>query len=320
MAIHHIVISFEKYFKIRQAVVKKIFSDRNFLLIFALLLGFIKPEYSLLLKDHVLIILGILMTMSFTAFSTKAIFPIKQSIKAVLTGIFLNHILFGFFIGIASLFFINDTDLFYGFIVIIATPPGAAIIPFTAKLDGNLNLSVIGTLGAFIASIIFTPLILGLVTTADMSPSHILEIIVYLILIPFIISRFLIIKKAVKIVHTLRGYIIDIGFALIIYISIGMNSDVFYNNFYQILSIVIVFVFIMFVLTKLYGKIMRNKFSNEDIISHKLLLTVKSSGFAIVLAMDFFNDKAAIPATIMGVILLFYLLSLVFTKNYRNKN
>ncbi|MBC8147654.1 MAG: hypothetical protein H8E98_06685 [Bacteroidetes bacterium] len=117
-----------------------------------------------------------------------------------------------------------------------------------------------------------------------------------------------------------RGYVIDIGFAVIIYISIGVNSNVFVNNFGLVLKIIPAFIFVMFLLTRLYGILMRNKLSAEDIISNKLLLSIKSSGFAIVLAMDLFNNRAAIPATIMSIMVLVYLLFLVFKKQYRTKS
>ncbi|MFC2111553.1 hypothetical protein ACFLQ5_03795 [Bacteroidota bacterium] len=300
-------------------MIKKIITDRNMLLVLALVLGFIVPEYAFLFKKQALLILGIVMTMSFTAFPFKAILPLKTSIKSLLTGIFLNHIVFGFFIGIAALFFINDTDIFYGFVVVIAAAPGAAIIPFVAKLNGNLNHAIIGTFGAFVSSIVLTPLILGIATASTVSPLEVFKTVSVVILLPLIISRLFVFGKVFSIIKRSRGYVIDIGFAIIIYISIGVNSNVFVDNFGLVLKIVPVFIFIMFVLTKLYSVLMRNKLSAEDIISNKLLLSIKSSGFAIVLAMDVFNNRAAIPATIMSIMVLVYLLFLVFTKQYKDK-
>ena len=301
-------------------MIKKIFSDRNFLLVFSLLFGILIPEYSLILKEYAFLILGIVMTMSFTAFPFKAIFPLKNSLKSMFTGIFLNHIVFGFVMSIAALFFINDTDIFNGFIVVVAAAPGAAIIPFVAKLKGNLNHAIIGTLGAFVSSLVLTPLILGIATASTVSPLSVLKTVAVVILIPLIISRLFVFGKVFSIVKRSRGYVIDIGFAVIIYISIGVNSNVFVNNFGLVLKIIPAFIFVMFLLTRLYGILMRNKLSAEDIISNKLLLSIKSSGFAIVLAMDLFNNRAAIPATIMSIMVLVYLLFLVFKKQYRTKS
>lgn len=221
---------------------------------------------------------------------------------------------------IAALFFINDTDIFNGFIVVVAAAPGAAIIPFVAKLKGNLNHAIIGTLGAFVSSLVLTPLILGIATASTVSPLSVLKTVAVVILIPLIISRLFVFGKVFSIVKRSRGYVIDIGFAVIIYISIGVNSNVFVNNFGLVLKIIPAFIFVMFLLTRLYGILMRNKLSAEDIISNKLLLSIKSSGFAIVLAMDLFNNRAAIPATIMSIMVLVYLLFLVFKKQYRTKS
>lgn len=289
------------------------------LLVLALVLGFVVPQYAVLLKKHAFLILGIVMTMSFTAFQFKAILPLKTSFKSLLTGVFLNHIVFGFFMGIAALLFINDTDIFYGFIVVIAAAPGAAIIPFVAKLKGNLNHAIIGTLGAFISSIVLTPLILGIATASTVSPFVVLKTVAIVILIPLIISRLFVFGKVFSIVKKSRGYVIDVGFAIIIYISIGVNSNVFANNFGLVLKIIPAFIFVMFVLTRLYAILMKNKLSAEDIITNKLLLSIKSSGFSIVLALELFNTRAAIPATIMSIMVLVYLLFLVFTKQYKDR-
>ncbi|RLD41537.1 MAG: hypothetical protein DRI86_13190 [Bacteroidetes bacterium] len=81
----------------------------------------------------------------------------------MLTGIFLNYLVFGSaLLFVASIFFDTSSDLFIGFVIIAANPPGVAIIPFSVKLNGNLNYSIVGVFGAFLASIVLTPAIIEL--------------------------------------------------------------------------------------------------------------------------------------------------------------
>ena len=295
-------------------MLKKIISNRNMLLVAAVLLGIFLPKFAPILKHYTMVILAIVMTMSLTAISLKSLTPIKSIIKPFFKGILLNHIIFGFFIGIASLFFIDDKELFYGFIIIIATPPGVAIIPFTSKLNGNMQLASVGTFGAFFASIILAPLILAFLGESVVSPTAILKLMLLLIALPFAISRLLSIKQLLPLAQKTRGYFIDIGFSLIIYISVGLNSHVFFSNLPLVLSIFLVFFVIMYLITKSYGHIVRNKLPKEDIISQQLLFSIKSSGFAVVTAIDLFGVRAAIPATIMSVAVLIYLLYLLFSQ------
>ena len=297
-------------------MIKKIFLNRNLLLLLAIFIGVLFPKYSLFLKDYILIILAIVMTVSLSAISFKALFPLKKNVKPILVGIFLNHFVFGFFIIIVAYFFTFNTNLFYGFIVIAATPPGVAIIPFTFKLKGNLDYSIIGTFGAFLASIVLAPLIIYLfIGSTDVNPFGIFKIMVLLIVVPFALSRLLLLKPIKQITINHRGRIIDYGFTLIIYTSVGLNSEVFYNNYFLLASIFLVFIIIMFGLGKILGIFLQGSNNKKDVISKKLLFSVKSSGFAVVTAIDTFGIEAAIPATIMSVVVILYLLANITFKN-----
>ena len=112
-------------------------------------------------------------------------------------GVFLNHILFGAIVLIlAALFFDVNSTVFIGFVIIAATPPGVAIIPFTVKLDGNLNNAIIGTFAAFLASIFIVPIVVEyFASSANVDSFDLLKVMFVLIILPFIASRFLRHKK-----------------------------------------------------------------------------------------------------------------------------
>lgn len=296
-------------------MIKKIISDRNIFLVIAVIAGIFLPEFSKYIKEFITIILGIVMTFSLSAISTSSLFPLKRIIKPFVIGITLNYIIFGIFILIAAFLFKDNEDIFYGLIIIAATPPGVAIIPFTYKLNGDLNTSIIGTFAAFIASIFLAPLIIGIFSKdAGINSLEIFKLMVFLIIIPFIISRLLIIDKLVTYVKKIRGSIVDFGFTIIIYTSVGLNNQVFFTDYLMLIKISVIFFIIMAGIGMIYSVIMKNKITHEEIISHKLLFAIKSSGFAVVTSIDIFGIKSALPATIMSVCVLVYLLTLVLLK------
>ncbi|MBN1253390.1 MAG: hypothetical protein JXR51_00245 [Bacteroidales bacterium] len=296
-------------------MIKKVLLNRNILLVLAIFIGILFPRYSQFLKEYIILILGIVMTVSLSAISLKALFPLKKVIKPMLVGILLNHIIYGVFIIIVAYIYKFNINLFYGFIVIAATPPGVAIIPFTYKLKGNLDYSIFGTFGAFLASIILAPfLIYFFIGSTDVSPFRIFKTMTLLIIIPLFLSRFLLLKKIKEITINNRGRLIDIGFALIIYTSVGLNSEVFYKNYLLLISIFFAFVAIMFGIGKIIGLILQKSNNQEDILSKKLLFAIKSSGFAVVTSIDTFGVDAAIPATIMSIVVIVYLLALISFK------
>ncbi len=299
---------------------KKIVTDRNMLLVIALVLGILVPNYALLLKPYITILLAIVMSLSLSGLALKMLTPIKYTLKPLVMGVFLNHILFGVFIFLGSLFFYHDKEIFYGMIVIAATPPGVAIIPFTVKLKGDILNSIIGTFGAFIASVILAPLILSFVGDTDISPISIIKLMGYLIVIPFIVSRLLRLRMVLPIVEKSRGAIIDVGFAFIIYVSVGINSHVFNSDILLLSKIAIALLFVMVIVASIYSFIFNRKKEYPQRISQKLLFGIKSSGFAVVTSLDLFGDRAAIPATVMSVLVLLYLLSLIVFYSKKNSS
>ena len=172
-------------------MIKKIFSDRNMLLVLALVFGLIIPKMANFFKPYLMYVLAFVMTLSLSGIDTKALIPVRKIVKPMIKGILFNHILFGILIVSSAYFFNYDQYLFIGMIVIAATPPGIAIIPFTYKLKGNVELSAIGTFGAFMASVILAPIVLNFFgKNIEVDSFKILKSMIILIIIPFLISRF----------------------------------------------------------------------------------------------------------------------------------
>jgi BASS family bile acid:Na+ symporter len=136
-----------------------------------------------------------------------------------------------------------------------------------------------------------------------------------LIIIPFVASRFLLLKQIIEPVKRVRGIIIDIGFAVIIYTSVGVNSHVFISDFSTLFKVSLSILLVMFGGSFLLKKIIKKQTAKPDIISSQLLFAVKSSGFSVVTAIQLFGDKAAVPPTILSVAVLIYLLFTI----YKNK-
>jgi BASS family bile acid:Na+ symporter len=236
-------------------------------------------------------------------------------------GILLNYIVFGIVILISSFFFSQSQDIHYGFVVIAASPPGVAIIPFTFMLKGNLKRSTIAMLGGFLASIILAPFIIKFLTGNDQ-----LEILplffemIKIIIIPMLISRIYLLKPFKAITFKIRGQVVNWGFALIIFTAIGLNRAVFLSQFGLLLHIGLVLFISIFVLGQVYDYILyKAKVKIQDRISQNLILTLKSSGFSVVIAMELFGGDAVIPSAMLSIFVLCYLLFLTFKQWLINK-
>jgi len=290
----------------------KIILNRNFILVFAVIMGFVFGDKAVHVKDYTMYVLAITMVFATTGIATRALWPVKKLLKPMLAGTLLNYFLFGAVVlGLAWLLMPNE-QLFMGFVVVVAAPPGVAVIPFSGILKGNLDYSIVGVFGAFLASIVVAPALVGYFAESDAIDSLALFwLMIKLVMVPLLVSRLLLLQPLFKVVEKIRGKMVDWGFAIIIFTAVGMNRDVFFSDPKILLLVAVVLLAGTFGIGSLYQIIMPRLGVRKDLITTQtLLLTIKSSGFSVVTALTLFGREAAIPSAVLAVVVLMYLLFL----------
>ncbi|MFO7844676.1 MAG: hypothetical protein R6V16_12770 [Bacteroidales bacterium] len=299
----------------------RIILNRNFILVFAVIMGMIFGDYAVHIKEYTIYVLALTMIFSTTGIETKALLPVKKLFKPMLVGTVLNYFVFGIVVLVLAWLLMPTKELFMGFVVIVAAPPGVAVIPFAGILKGDIEYSILGVFGAFLASIAIAPAIIELFAKdADVSSWSLFMLMIKLVLVPLILSRLLLIKPIFKYVAKIRGKVVDWGFAIIIFTAVGMNRDVFFSNPVVLLLSTIVLLAATFgigTIYELFSKKMGIKPGRS--ITQVLLLTIKSSGFSVVTALTLFGKEAAIPSAILAVIVLLYLLFLSIRMEVKNR-
>ncbi len=293
--------------------------NRNLILIGAIIVGLIFSDFANTLKDYNFYILAVVMTLSTTGISMKGMLPISKSLKNMGVAIFLGYFVFSSLLIVLSWFLLDNKYLFYGMVIIAASPPGVAVIPFTHILKGDMNYTMVGTLGTYLASVVLAPFIIALFSGFEgLDSMQLVVIMIKVILIPFLISRLLLIQPIYAVVEKTRGHLVDVGFALIIYTAVGLNREVFFGNFEVLALISFILLLMMFGLGTLYEWVARRlKIAAPKSVSQKLLLTIKSSGFTASASMAIFGREAAIPSAILAVLVLVYLLYLTMRQTLK---
>lgn len=302
-------------------IIKSIILNRNFILVLAVILGILLGKYAEYTKPYTLYVLAVVMTFSTTGISTKALFPIRKIIRPMLIGAFYNYVIFGAILIASAWFLMPNKMLFYGFVVIAAAPPGVAVIPFSHILNGKTDYAILGTFGAFLASIPLAPIIVKLFANkTGVSSFQLLILMINLVIIPLIASRVLLYKPVFKYVEKVRGKVVDWGFAIIIFTAVGLNRQVFFSDISVLLKASLVLFISLFILGEGFMLLMKKVRGNTPLnITQNLLLTIKSSGFSVVTAMTLFGEEAAIPSAILAVFVLLYLLYLSFKQDIKQK-
>lgn len=299
----------------------KIISNRNTILILSMVLGLSVGDIAHYIKPYTIYILALVLSFSTTGITTSELLSRKELFRYASRGFLLNYALFAAVLLPVAYFLSPNIEIFYGFVIIAATPPGVAIIPFSYILNGNIKSSVLGTLGGFLASVVVAPVFIQLFTgKEDLGFWDLFLNMLKIIVVPLLMSRLLLLKPLQTYVSRVRGKVVNWGFALIIFTAVGLNRAVLLSDFDLVIRVSLIFFIAIFVLGQVFDIVMqRIGVDKGNRMSYNLMLTIKSSGFSVVTAIAIFNNQAVVPSAVMSVFVLLYLLFLTFQQSYRQK-
>lgn len=218
---------------------------------------------------------------------------IRGDIKGAMIGFCLNYILLSGLILVLSSD-LADERLRQGFVVMAAVPPAVAVLPLTKLLDGDSHLSLYSEALCYLASLILTPVIIFVFTSrTGVSLSYISEIVLLLILLPAIASRFL--RGHRHRIDTVPP--INLGFFLITYTVVGLNSQALFEadtSSVALIAIIRTFVIgsAVYICARLAGVAVQKR------ISYTLFASFKNLGMAAAISLVLFGPKAGIPAAV----------------------
>ncbi len=274
--------------------------NRNLLLLTSFLSGLIWGEASHFLKGWILPILVLIMSLSTTHITLQELVQIKKYLRDILILTLIHYPFLSGLILFISQVWVNDPDLRAGFIVMAAIPSAVAVIPFTYLLKGEMAVSLIGSAWLYLFALIAAPLISFLfLDVATIDPLRLALTLLQLILLPFLLSRLLLRWKSYPRFQPHAGIFINSGFALILFIVIGMNRKVFFSHPDLLILISAIAILRTFVSGHLIDLLSRGlKVDPKRRVSYVLFGSYKNLGLAAAISLMLFNERAAIPAAI----------------------
>lgn len=292
--------------------------NRNLLLLTALLSGLFWGEVAPLLKGMILPALVMIMSLSTTHITLKELLQIRRYLRDLLIITLIHYPFLSGLILLASHLGVRDPDLRVGYIVMAAVPSAVAVIPFTYLLKGEMAVSLIGSAWIYLFALVAAPLVsLHFLEVGAIDPLRLLWTLLQLILLPFLLSRLLLRWKKFHQFQPKTGILINLGFALILYIVIGINRRVFFSH----PDLLILVSAIAFLRTFISGHFIDLLFRGLGVdpkrrISYVLFGSYKNLGLAAAISIVLFNEKAAIPAAITT---LFEFLFLIWLTYFRKR-
>lgn len=302
--------------------IRSVVLNRNFILVLAVFAGLMLGDYANSIKQFNVIILAVTMTFSMTGLDLLLLNSFKKVLGPMLIGIIFNYFIFGAVLLILAWILMPTNELFYGFVVIVAAPPGVAIIPFSYMLKGKVDYAIVAVTGGFLASVFLAPIIVEVFARSKGIESVTLFItMLQMVVAPLIVAQILRLKPILPFIQKIRGRIVDWGFALLIFVAVGVNRQVFFTNPAILFLVSLVIALTIFGLGTLHEIIAKLLGVDNSIrVTQSMLIAIKSSGFSVFTALALFGQEAAIPSAVLAVIVLFYLIYLSLRAKERDSS
>lgn len=274
--------------------------NRNLILLTAFLSGLIGGDVAYLLKGWILPILVLIMSLSTTQITLEELMQIKKYLRDIFIVTLIHYPFLSGLILLVNHYWVKDPDLRVGYIVMAAIPSAVAVIPFTYLLKGEMAVSLIGSAWIYLFALIAAPLIsFHFLDVAKIEPFRLILILLQLILVPFFLSRLLLKWKRFHRFQPNAGVLINVGFALILFIVVGMNRNVFFGHPDQLILISAIAILRTFGSGHLIDLLSRwLKVDQRRRVSYVLFGSYKNLGLAAALSILLFNERAAIPSAI----------------------
>jgi bile acid:Na+ symporter, BASS family len=286
--------------------------NRYVVLILALILGLLLPGVARALRTLVSPAIILIITVSTLRTPSSIFLPLRKTLRPFLLGIVLNYVVLSGAILLIGHFASPNEATWSGLVLVAAAPPGFAVVPFAHLLGGDVTLSVIGSLGGYLATLAIAPILATfLVGGATIGPLRLLRVIAELVVAPLILSRILRRTGITDRLDPWIGGIINWGFFLVLFIVVGLNQSAFLHEpvlVAQIAAVAVACTFALGGLVHLLGR--RLLIARSLRTSHALLGTIKNSGWATATALVLFGQEASIPGAVWSVVTVLYLLGL----------
>ncbi len=278
--------------------------NRNFILLFALVLGLAlgKPVADWT-APLIIPFLVVVMTVSAMNITSREFMSVRNLPYTIGMSLVLNYLVIGGIILLLAWLFIEEEELWIGFVVLAAVPPAVGIVPFSYILGGNTLFSIIGLTTTYLSALLIMPVMMTLLLGSGFyDPLQIVILLAELVLLPIVISRILLVLKLAERIKPWQGIITNWSFFIVIFSIIGLNRDAFFSDFNILIRLIAIGIFISLILgiildfsLKLFGV------NQEMRISMILLGTTKNYGLASGILLTLFDERAALPASVCAL-------------------
>jgi len=275
--------------------------NNSFILALALVAGIAVGQGAEYTRTAITPLLAVIMTLSLVGVSSDVFRKGVGLVRPALLALLLNYAVLGGVLILLAFVLLDDPSMRAGFVLIAAVPPAVAVIPFTYRLGGDVDFTLIGSVAGHVAAFVLTPVITVLALGASLvQPFQLLTALLQLIAAPFIVSRLLRRSTAIRgWLDSHRGTLVNWGFFVVVYTIIGLNRGAFLSFSSDLLRVgLISFVstfglaYLVYATARVTGAVKQAR------VSYAIMAAWKNYGLAGAIALVYFGEVAALPAAV----------------------
>jgi BASS family bile acid:Na+ symporter len=198
---------------------------------------------------------------------------------------------------LTGLLFIDNTSLWYGWIMLSAVPCAISVMSMTFYMKGDMKLSMLGFSLIYFAALVLTPLMTHLLMGDAASWETILKYIVLFVVFPILVNIPL---NRITIPPRLKVMMMNIIIMVMVFISVGFKRDYIIENPDVALLLLIANLFRIFVPSFILLFVLKRIGCSRDKgVVYIALSTWRNSGLATTLCIVMFAStypEAVLPA------------------------
>lgn len=263
-------------------------------IVLGLAFGFESPDTSTLLT----VVLIIQMTFTLEGLKIDSN-EVRRSSGSALVSIILCYLLNSGLIIVAGLFFIDSVDLWYGWVMLAATPCAMSVMVCSLIMGGDARMTAIAVTAIYVVALVLAPVITLVFIGEAADTLMVLRYIVLFIVVPFII------RIPLSKLHPppmFKMTVINIMMFLLVLIGIGTNREYMTSQPELVFWLIIACIFRTFVVhILLMYAFKRAGMEREKAMSYGPMAVWKNSGMSIAMVIMMFgatHPGAVLPCVV----------------------
>lgn len=281
----------------------RVLKSEYFIFTLAIVLSFVAGDYAVWIKFLLVPAQSVVIALSATKINNQDFTSARHIPAFILVSFVLNYVVMTSIILITARWLFDDPELWSGYVVTAVMPPAIMVMPLSYLLNANLVFSIVSIISLYLLSIVLAPFLSTLILGAEIiNPARLAVILVQVILVPIIVSRFLARKSVVKYIASWRDTAIKWSFFITVYIALGLNREIFWTDPNTLVRCLVISVIVTFVLGFIIYFIARGlKIDYPNSVTCLAMGTKKNSGLASTVALLLISQRAAFPGAILSL-------------------